>query len=562
MKNESKIVKLSELSIDKANVRKTGRGQEPKFAASIRVYGVLAPLLVRKDLGDYRIIDGGERFEALLHLKGKKQKAAGVDVTDDFPVRVEVTEANDAEARATSLAMNIVRADMHPVDEFEAFAAMVKDGKTVEAIAAENAMKVPEVRQALSLAGIAPEIRAAWREGKIDGEAAEAYAQTKDLEHQVRIFKKLKSRSGEEWAITQEIVGSNDHQIGQILKFVGQKEYEAAGHHVNASLFDDDDRSPARVDNVPALKAMAERKLDAECERLKKDGWGWVVHKSEAPRDLYAWRRLPGGGSPSKEQKALAGCTVDFSYNGTLEVVRGYIKPGTSVKIEKTPAQKTAAKKAKAAGGGKEPTISNALATRLSKQITLAAADALALEGPLALRVAIAALASNESPARIDVSGMPELGGDDRYNNDFVEYLGLTKKKAQDQLLKLLATWVAKSLSFAVGHVSSLPLTGEGQENEAALLNEIDPKSLNAALRKRFDAKDYFESASKELCLRALDEALPNISVNKALPKAKIAEVATANVPKTGWLPPELRIAGYDGPKAKAPPKPSKKKRL
>ena len=42
----SAIVNLSELSIDPANVRKTGRGKEPKFAASIRVRGVLEPLIV------------------------------------------------------------------------------------------------------------------------------------------------------------------------------------------------------------------------------------------------------------------------------------------------------------------------------------------------------------------------------------------------------------------------------------------------------------------------------------------------------------------------------------
>ena len=45
----SAIVNLSELSIDPANVRKTGRGKEPKFAASIRVRGVLEPLIVRSD---------------------------------------------------------------------------------------------------------------------------------------------------------------------------------------------------------------------------------------------------------------------------------------------------------------------------------------------------------------------------------------------------------------------------------------------------------------------------------------------------------------------------------
>lgn len=36
-----------------------------------------------------------------------------------------------------------------------------------------------------------------------------------------------------------------------------------------------------------------------------------------------------------------------------------------------------------------------------------------------------------------------------------------------------------------------------------------------------------------------------------AKPKADVTKFAIANVPKTGWLPPELRTMHYDGPGAK-----------
>ncbi len=558
--NHPSHVALSELSIDPANVRKAGRGAEPEFAESIKVKGIIDPLVVRPNGKGFLVTNGSKRFDALLFLKKKGEKANGTVIDDSYQVPVTVRDEDEAAARETSLMANI-HSPMHPVDRFEAFAQLIQDGATVDDIAKRYVMKVPEVRQALSLAAIAPEIRKAWREGKIDGEAAEAYAQTQDLQHQVRIFTKLKSRAGDAWAINNEVVGANQRDVSQLLKFVGQEAYEAAGHHVNHSLFDDDERNPIAIDNVPALKAMAAKKLEDECERLKKEGWGWAILRDAAPSDIHAWRRLPAG-TPTKDMKALAGCTVRIGpWNGNLEVERGYIKPGTSVKITKTPAQKAAAKKAqktKDETGG----ISGGLAHRLSKAITLAAADALAADSALALRVVIAAMACDGSPAKIDITGMAELNeSEDRYENEFPKYFALTGKKDTKELLAMLATWAARSLNMSCHSASSLPFTGEhgADEGEPILLNALSAKAFNEALRKRFDFKDYFDSVSKQLCLDAMAEAFPNITVNKTLPKGKIAEIATANISKSKWLPVELRSAHYDGP-AK-PSKPAAKKR-
>ena len=382
--------KLSNLILDPVNVRKTDRGGKPNFAASIHKRGVIQPLTVRRDVKSSLLLvtDGGERLDGLLFLKKNGSTAAGVLVTDDYEVPVTISDRSDADARATSLALNLIRSNMHPVDEFEALAQMVKDGATLEEIAAENARPVEEIRAALGLASIAPEIREAWRKGQIGGEAAQAYAQTQDLEHQVRIFKKLKGRAGEEWQITQEIAGDDRHHLGAMLKFVGQAAYEKAGHHLNPSLFADDDRHGPKVDNIPALRAMAAKKIEVECERLKTEGWGWAIDKAEKPKDLYAWRRIPAN-SP-KAKKAMAGCTVGIDYNGKLEIERGYVKPGVSVKIEKTAAEKAAARKA---GPAKPATISAALAGRMSEALTKSSAAVIAECDPdTVLRVALAGL--------------------------------------------------------------------------------------------------------------------------------------------------------------------------
>ena len=558
MKTESATVKLSELTIDPSNVRKTGRGEEPKFAASIRARGVLEPLLVRKSpKGDtYLIVNGGERFTALHHLLKKGENAGGVVVNENFPVKVEIADQHDGDARATSLATNLIRSDMHPVDEFEAFAELIKDGGTLDDLAKEYARTVPQIRQALCLAAIAPEIRKAWRDGEIDGEAAEAYAQTKDLEHQARIFKKLpKNRRDEEWAITEEIMGGRDNKISTLLKFVGQKKYESAGHHVNPSLFTEvDERDGTKVDNVPALKAMASAKLAAEIDKLKKDGWGWVVEKDHAPKDLYAWRRVTG--NLTKEQKANAGCTVDVNWQGQLEVAKGYVKPGASVKVEKTAAEKAAARKA---GPAKPATISAALTTRLSESLTRATASIVAEEcdPDMVLRLAVAGImcsgAFSESPVCLESKGMSGSDDDEIEGHDFPAELKRVGKMARPALQKLFAKMIGGALDLKCYSPERMLVESEGEVEDdgvAALVHFVPPKQLQAALTKEFDANDYFENSPGAMALAALRDV--GVEPLKNAKKAALVKQAVDAAKKSGWLPPQLRTAGYAGPKAKA----------
>lgn len=564
---------LGKLSIDPKNIRKAGRGHaEEAFVGSIERRGVIEPMQVRTsgEPGHFLITNGGKRFAALQHMLKKNLKANGTAVTESFPVAIIVRDESDADATETSLITNIVRAPTHPVDEFEAFAELIQFGDNVEDIARRYGMKVIEVRQALSIAAIHPDIRQAWREGKIGAEAAEAYAQTKDLEHQLRVFKKLKGHGADsEYNISKELFGGGTHDVAHWLGFVGEKEYEAAGHYITRSLFDESDRRDLRVDNVPALKAMVAKKLEAECAKLIEQGWNWAITEDDEPNDINSWRRLPHGVTPTKEQKAAAGCVVGFDYAGKLKIERGYIKPGVNIKLGHTSAQKAATQKAKKAreeSGG----INNALAFRLSQQITRAAHDALLDDPMLALRVAIAGMACSDaydSPAKIRLNGMADLNDDEHLNRTFDKYLDLTKGKSVPDLLKLLAVWTAKSLDMTCHQAGAMPLNAERIEDDptdAALINALPSKSMNAALRKSFDAADYFKSVNGEMVRSAISEMGGTALASK---NAELVEVAVAKQKGCGWLPRELRTDHYDGPvfkpaapaKAKAPAKPKGK---
>lgn len=545
-----------ELKSGSVNSRKASRGEVATLAKSIKELGLLVPLTII-DKGGYYTVDGNSRLAALHSI----YKAADrVDIL--VPCYYGVGDAKNA--LEASMVANTERKSLHPVDQFEVFADLVKDGATVEQLAARYMLKIPQVRQALSLARMAPEIRDAWREGKIGADAAEAFAQTKDHEQQVRILKKLKGRASHAWDVRNEIVGNNRTSVGELLRIVGADAYVKAGHQINESLFPDEDRhrgDGATVDNVPALKALVDAKIEAEIKRLQEAGWGWVIRADKAPSDIGSWRRLPTANA-TKEQKALAGCTVGLPrYNGSaLEIVHGYVKPGTSIKIPGGAAAKKSAAKAKATrdeSGG----INGSLALRLSTSLTHAACAALQKEPALALRVAIAAIASQEgggSPAHISTHGFHELSGDDENESDFDKYLPLTAKKSPGDLLKMLAGQVARSLNLVAHSATSLPLTGEDQAGERALLDELDPAELNAQILKAFDAKNYFESVAGPMVTAAIKEmgGLPPAGGSK---KATLVAFALPLQKDKVWLPVEMRCAGYTGPKAAAPAKPKAK---
>ena len=137
----------------KLNVRKTARRLSiPELAASISRVGLLQNLIVvlAADGEHYEVVAGDRRLTALKLLAKKKRIAADHDV----PCLLVA----DASARTVSLAENILREAMHPADQFEAFAALVKEGRPVEDIAADFGVSPLVVQRRLKLANVSPRL--------------------------------------------------------------------------------------------------------------------------------------------------------------------------------------------------------------------------------------------------------------------------------------------------------------------------------------------------------------------------------------------------------------------
>jgi ParB family chromosome partitioning protein len=142
------LVALSALRFSKRNVRKTGSTPIAELAASIERVGLLQNLTVVAcaDGEHYEVVAGGRRLAALKLLAKQKR------LPKDYPVPCLLVA--DASARTVSLTENVQREPMHPADQFEAFAALVAEGRSIEDIAADFGVTPLVVQRRLKLANV------------------------------------------------------------------------------------------------------------------------------------------------------------------------------------------------------------------------------------------------------------------------------------------------------------------------------------------------------------------------------------------------------------------------
>jgi ParB family chromosome partitioning protein len=580
---------LSSLSIDdNINVRKTGRGAEPQYVASIREKGVIQAIVVRQNKNNgFTITDGGKRYSALVFLKEKGETANGVLVTDDYQVPVVVRPENDADARDTSLITNVVRTDMHPADECEAFFQLVQEGRTPAGIAATYGLDKRHVEQRLALGGkLSPTIRQAWKEHKLDDEQAQAFTLAPDHKSQDALFNKLSKRPSEfrRSDIVNELKIKSD--VGRMLQFVGIAAYETRKGKVTMDLFGSDHR----VSNEKLLHAMVGEKLDATADRLvKEDGWAWasvvkdnhgqwdygrIAHlnltREDQVRRNDLYDRLEGdalseevaaelraeidridsaavGRTFKPAQRAQSGCFVAFGRDGQ-NIDYGRTKPEEKKKAaaaERAAERQKTVKAAEKTGVG---IISNALHQRLSEQLTAAAAKTLAGDGALALAALLAGFASGGQVVCVRETGLAtKQAGYVRPRSTFEGALRNYLDGGHAAMMESLAQVAAKAIDMQARHIRIAPLKDSAN---VALLGAMDPTIFAKAMREAFDDKDYFNCVSKAVALKAIAEAVNPDEARKldGKPKAEVTKFAITNVPKSGWLPPELRTVHYTGP--------------
>jgi len=513
------------------NARKVGRDAEiASLKASISAHGLGQALNVMKVSDDYFVSDGNRRLMALFGLRDEGK------LEPDAPIAVNV---GDGDAGELSLALNIERVPMHEADQYEKFLELHQSGQTSGQIAARFGIEEKRVVRFLALGRLSPLILDAWREGSLGNnptDAVRAFTLAATIADQETVFKQLK-KSGQLWgARIRQALGGGNGEASQHLKFVGVEAYKAAGGTIIEDLFGEE-----HVVADPALaKRLAGEKLAAKIKDMKAEGWAWVEWDDDLPYSWnFSWQKVKGGKKASAADKAKSGVVLKFKPDATLEITYG---------VQKPVAAKAAARTAAKESGEPAPaaTISNAMAQRLSVTISRAARTAIAANTHTALAAVLAGLGTSGYglPIAVKAEGNVRVG---REHEPFDELLGRYLEMDTEALLKALAAEAGNMVHFHTNYADK-PILKSPPHSK--LVEALDHEPLQAALREEFDAEDYFKTVPRSLAEAAIAEAVNADEARKAgkLKKGELVKFCVENVPKTGWLPPELRTSTYAGP--------------
>lgn len=154
-----------------------------ELSDSIRVNGLISPIVVRRVDSRYEIIAGERRFRAA--------KMAGLD-----RIPVIVRECPDDEAYRLSLIENLQREDLNPMEESEAYHTLVKQFHlTHQDIAASVAKDRSTITNALRLMGLPEEAKQSLRDGQISTGHARAILMASGVNDQLALLSAIRTRN-------------------------------------------------------------------------------------------------------------------------------------------------------------------------------------------------------------------------------------------------------------------------------------------------------------------------------------------------------------------------------
>lgn len=269
-------IPLSLLFASPANVRRIRpTASIDELAEDIARRGLLQSLSVRpmtdeagNGTGQFAVQAGGRRLAALQKLRDEGRIAADHAV----PCLVKFTgiEVED------SLAENVMRAGLHPLDQFRAFKALADDeGLSVEDIAARFFVSPQIVRQRLKLASASLVLLAAYADEQMTLDQLMAFCVTGDHARQEAVWEQIRHGYNKEpylirRLLTEGAVKGTDRRV----LFVGAAAYEAAGGIVLRDLFSDD--GGGWFQDGALLDRLANERLAEEAKVIAAEGWKWV----------------------------------------------------------------------------------------------------------------------------------------------------------------------------------------------------------------------------------------------------------------------------------------------
>ena len=305
-------IPLNKLKKSQKNVRKTphSAAEIEALAASIAAKGLLQNLVVEsecdrrgKETGCYLVTIGeGRRLAQLLRAKRREIKKSE-------PIRCVLDTEHDP--HEISLAENVIRTNMHPADQFEAFRQLADErNMSAEDIGARFGVTPQVVRQRLRLGAISPKLMQVYRDGGLTLEQLTAFCLTEDHARQEEVFESLsynKDASVIRRMLTETHVSGRDRRA----RFVGADAYGEAGGVIVHDLFAED--HGGYFEDAALLDRLAMEKLQAVADEVLKEGWKWAQAHIDFPH-AHGMRRIYANMVPllPEDQQRLDAVQAEF----------------------------------------------------------------------------------------------------------------------------------------------------------------------------------------------------------------------------------------------------------
>jgi len=292
--SSSRDIPFNKLVLSQSNVRRIKAGVSiEELAEDIARRTLLQSITVRPvcdadgaETGMFEIPAGGRRYRALELLVKQKRLAKTA------PVPCVVREGGIAEE--DSLAENVQRAPLHPLDQFRAFLALRDKGQPEEEIAAAFFVPVSVVKQRLRLASVSPKLLDVYAEDGMTLDQLMAFTVNADHARQEAVLERLgQSYDKQPYTIRRLLTEGAVKATDKRAQYVGLEAYTEAGGLILRDLFEAD--HGGWLQDAGLLDRLVADKLSQRAEAIRAEGWRWIeVAPDFAYGHAYGLRQLRG----------------------------------------------------------------------------------------------------------------------------------------------------------------------------------------------------------------------------------------------------------------------------
>jgi ParB family chromosome partitioning protein len=550
-------IEFSKLKISKTNMRYRDPAPDVSdILPSILTKGVLQPLIVRPEDGKFGVVAGRRRW---FSLKAKREKLGEVDA----PPCAIMEDGDDAEAIEFSLLENVARRDPDSMREYETFVRLIKEGRTVDGIAATFGLTKTQVNQRLALGNLLPKIRDAYRAEEIDDETVKHLTMASPTQQRkwLRLFSDPHQYAPRGYQLKQWLFGgqqiATSHALFKLTDYTGQ---------IVEDLFGED----SYFADADLFWALQNRAIADKREALLKSGWGEVLILEVGSRFAqYEHVKV------SKKKGGKVFITV--SHDGAVEILDGWLTQKEAKKLAKQDERDSGMsepKKTAATGGAG---ITQALQNYLDLHRHAAVRLALIANPSVAFRLAVAHMVA--SSGNWSVKPDPQTTRNPAIRASIEHSAAQTALADEERAVRALLGWqeeteddtfVRRETCDVFAHLLALPDTEVMRvvafvmaQSLAAGGDVVEDVGVRLAVdaRTHWQADDvFFELIRDRATINALltdiagdDVAKANVAEKAKTQKQIVRDYLSGTNGRTkveGWLPRWMRFAEVPEPVA------------